>query len=144
MGFWRSTGKVMGQIVDVRVDKWVGVDTIKENTANLSRWVKTIFRIQEADRTETFEAAMIRLHLTDAMIEQRRRQYSILVYVFLTLAALVFAYGVYLAYQHSWGGVSLALALSLYSLSQAFRYDFWVYQFTKRKLGCSIKEWWLS
>jgi intracellular multiplication protein IcmV len=78
------------------------------------------------------------------MIEERRRQYSILVYVFLALAAIVFGYGIYLAYQHSWSGVTLAIALALYSLSQAFRYDFWVYQFTKRKLGCSIKEWWLS
>jgi intracellular multiplication protein IcmV len=87
---------------------------------------------------------MIRLSLTDVMIEERRRQYSILVYIFLALAVIVFGYGIYLAYGHSWGGVSLAMALSLYSLSQAFRYDFWVYQFTKRKLGCSIKEWWSS
>lgn len=144
MGFWRGTGKVMGQIVDVRVDKWIGVDRIKENSSNLFKWAKSIFRVQEATRTETFEAAMARLHLTDAMIEQRRRQYSILVYVFLAFSAIVFAYGIYLAYEHSWGGVSLAMALSVYSLSQAFRYDFWVYQFTKRKLGCSIKEWWSS
>jgi intracellular multiplication protein IcmV len=144
MGFWRGTGKVMGQIVDVRVDKWVGIDTVKENTQNLIKWTKSIFRIEEASSSETFEEAMLRLNLTDAMIEQRRRQFSILVYVFLSFAAIVFAYGIYLAYAHSWGGVSLSMALSLYSLSQAFRYDFWVYQFTKRKLGCSFKEWWSS
>ena len=61
MGFWSGTGKVMGQIVDVRVDKWVGVDTIKANTNNLIRWTKSIFRVEEATREETFEAAMIRL-----------------------------------------------------------------------------------
>ncbi|MEY3182753.1 MAG: intracellular multiplication protein IcmV [Pseudomonadota bacterium] len=144
MGFWRGTGKVMGQIVDVRVDKWVGVETIKENTSALLAWVKTVFRVQEAHREETFEAAMARLQLTDTMVEERRRQYSILVYIFLAFSFIIFAYGIYLAYQHSWGGVSLSMALTVYSLSQAFRYDFWVYQFTQRRLGCSVKEWWSS
>ena len=81
------------------------------------------------------------------MIEQRRRQYSILVYVFLSLAAsIVFALWKYIWLMNTAGGGKLApLALCLYSLSQAFRYDFWVYQFTKRKLGCcSLKEWWSS
>lgn len=144
MGFWRGTGKVMGQIVDVRVDKWVGVDAIKENTNTLVKWIRSIFRIQEASREETFEAAMERLNLSNEMIEQRRRQYSILVYVFLALSSIIFAYGIYLAYEHSWSAASLSMALVIYSLSQAFRYDFWVYQFTKKKLGCSIKEWWSS
>jgi intracellular multiplication protein IcmV len=144
MGFWSGTGKVAGQIVDVRVDKWVGVNTIKAHTYLLVSFVRSVFRMDQAMREETFEEAMARLNLTEAMLEQRRRQYSILVYLFLVFSSTVFVYGMYLAYCHNWGGMSLAVALMFYSLSQAFRYDFWVFQFTRRKLGCSVKEWWFS
>ena len=35
----------------------------------------------------------------------------------------------------------LAIAVSILSLSQAFRYHFWYFQIKHRKLGCTFEEW---
>jgi len=144
MGFWQTTGRVMGQIVDVRVDKWVGFDRIRMAMGEIGKMTRTITTIDQATREETFEEAVKRLNLTDAMIEAQKRQFSILVYLFLAAAIFIFCYGTYLAYIHNWNGVILSIALTAFSLAQAFRYDFWVYQLTKKKLGCTIQEWWHS
>lgn len=144
MGFWRSTGRVAGEIVNVRVDRWIGWDHIKSMTRLIGLLGKDILTPQRAFEQETFEQAVTRLGLTEGMIEAQKRQFSIFVYAFLIAALFIFCYGVYLAFCQNWYGLVLALALTAFSLSQAFRYDFWVFQLTNRKLGCSIQEWWNS
>jgi len=36
----------------------------------------------------------------------------------------------------------MVVALTLYVLTQAFRYHFWLFQLRNRKLGCTLSEWW--
>ena len=43
MGILRSTGKVAGQIVNVRADKWLGFDTIKESVNTQLNVARNLF-----------------------------------------------------------------------------------------------------
>lgn len=61
----------------------------------------------------------------------------------LMLVAALFFY-VYSLYQLIYGGilsVMVAVVIAFVCLTLAFRYHFWSFQIKKRKLGCSIKEW---
>ena len=141
MGFWKTSKKVAGHIVDVRVDKWIGLDSIKQTTRGIYGSAKELVTPEQAARTETFEQALERLNLTEADLAKQKIQFTRLFYFFVVLAFTVFGYGIYIALQGNLLGFLIAFALTAYALSQAFRYHFWVFQITKRKLGCSIKDW---
>ncbi|MDF2691496.1 MAG: icmV [Gammaproteobacteria bacterium] len=60
---------------------------------------------------------------------------------FLIIAGLSILYSIYnFVHKHSIPAF-LSLGFCLLCLSYAFRYHFWMFQITKRQLGCSFKEW---
>jgi len=133
--------KVAGRIVDVRVDKWMSWDYLSETADRFKVLLVDITVPKKATYSETFEEAMQRLELTEEDLIQRKKEFTRLIYFFLALAGLIVLYALYLAFMRSLAPSLIAFCLSLYCLTQAFRFHFWRFQLTHRKLGCTLKEW---
>lgn len=144
MGIFRSTKKLSTKIVDVRVDKWLSVDYLKETTNHFKVILIDIFVPKKPKFSESFEEALQRLELSEKDLQQRKEEFTRLFLFFTILSLSVISYGIYLAYKGSFGASLIAFCLSLYALTQAFRFHFWLFQLKNRKLGCTIKEWFNS
>lgn len=142
MGFFGGIKKVVKPFVDV--PKWVGYEQLKGVTG----WVKGLFKrtfvIRKQNYNETFEQAMVRLKLTEQDLAKRTHEFTWLVRFWLALFFLVILYAAYMAGIASWAGLIISISVSLLTLSQAFRYHFWLFQIRHRKLGCTLREWWHS
>lgn len=144
MGLWKSTKNVASKIFDVRVDKWMSIPYLKEVSGRTGQLVKNLVIPKKATRKETFEQALERLNITEADLVERQKEFTRLVRLFLTLAFLIISYGLYMLVK-GYPIVSLiAFCISLYTLSQAFHFHFWLFQMKNRKLGCTLTEWFHS
>lgn len=141
MGMFKSSKKTASRLVDVRVDKWVSLDYLSETADNFKVILLDSVIPKKATYSETFEEAMNRLELTEADLVQRQKEFSQLFYFFISLSIVIMSYGLFLAFTSTMVAALIAFCLSIYTLAQAFRFHFWLFQLKHRKLGCSIKEW---
>jgi intracellular multiplication protein IcmV len=142
MGIWSGTKKTAGVMLNFRVDQWLGVENLKDGAKAITQSAKTLFTVQKATHTETFEEALVRLNITEADLEQRKVEFSRLMLIYLGVTVLLIAYAIYLALATASIGASIVtVLLSMYSSINAFRFHFWLFQIKKRKLGCTIHEW---
>lgn len=132
---------IMGRLIDTRVDKWMSWDYISDTTGRLKNTVDDLITPEKPKYKETFSEAMIRLNLTEEDLQQRKKEFSRLFYFFLLISLAIIGYAVYLASNHHFGGCLISFCLACYTLSQAFKWNFWLFQIRNRKLGCSVKEW---
>ena len=144
MGLWKSTKNLASKVFDVRVDKWMSIPYLKEVTGRTGSLVKSLVVPKKATRKETFEQALERLNITEADLIQRQKEFTRLVYVFLSIAAVIISYAIYMIIKGYAIVGLIALCLSLYTLSQAFHFHFWLFQMKNRKLGCTLTEWFYS
>lgn len=141
MGFFSTTKKVAGRIIDIRVDRWISLDYIKETSDRYKILLLDAVVPKKATYSETFEEAMIRLQLTEEDITQRKKEFTQLLYSFIAISVAIILYALYMAIAGKMVASLIAFCLSLYTLSQAFRFHFWLFQLKNRKLGCTLKEW---
>lgn len=142
MGFLSGVKKVGGTIFNFRVKEWFGTDTIVSNFHNIRDNFKSTFTQQQAELSETFEEALVRLNLTEEDINHRRIEFRRLFIIFSIIAVVIFIYSIIIAVlRNNIGGFFMGFAITLYALSHAFKYHFWLYQINKRKLGCTVREW---
>lgn len=146
MGIFKSS-KEKGfrpRIVDLRVDRWLSVDYLKETTSHFKAILNDIVVPKRARYSETFDEAVHRLHLTDSELAQRKLEFSRLFYFFIILSLFVIGYGLYFAFHGHFISAIISFCLSIYSFTQAFRFHFWLFQLKNRKLGCTLREWFNS
>jgi intracellular multiplication protein IcmV len=142
MGFFSGVRKVGGTIFNFRVKDWFGTDFIVDNFKNIRTNFKHTFTQQQAELKETFDESLIRLNLTETDLANRKKEFKRLLLIFIAVAVLIFVYSLAIAIiNHNIGGFFMGLAITLYALSHAFKYHFWLYQINKRKLGCTVREW---
>ncbi len=141
MGFWSGARKLAGTIVDVRVDRWMSYDLLKNTSQNTYRIAEDLIRTKQATYLETFEEAMARQGLTEEDINARKKEFTRLTYTYVTLALILLGYCGYMIFEKSLFGSSISFLLVLYCLTQAFRFHFWLFQLRERKLGCTFQEW---
>lgn len=144
MGIFKSTKKAAGKIIDVRVDKWISWDYLKETTGHFKAILFDIAIPKKATHLESFEEAMSRLGLSEKDLEARKNEFTKLFYFFLVLSLGVFAYALYLSLKGTLVSSLITFCLAFYALTQAFQFHFWLFQIKNRKLGCSVKEWFNS
>jgi intracellular multiplication protein IcmV len=142
MGFFSGVKKVAKPFVDV--PRWIGYDQLKGFTGWLAGLIKRTFTIQQAAHTETFEESMVRLKLTEQDLIQRVKEFKRLMIFWLVAFIMVLGYAAYQVGMGAWGSFILSLSIAFLTLSQVFRYSFWVFQIRHRKLGCTLREWWYS
>ncbi len=122
---------------------WIGTTNLRATTGVIWGITKGLFVAPEAERTETFEDAIDRLHLKKEELEKRKNTFLTYSVLFVMLAGFSFATSFVLALQyHSFYGWLFSILVTLLFLSQAFRYHFWFFQIKHRKLGCTFQEWW--
>lgn len=144
MGFWRGLGKVAGSVVDIRVDKWTSYSYLKDSSKNIKGIATDLFTIKTAARTETFEEAVIRMHLTEDDLVRRKKEFLSIAFLFVFLALGLLFYGLYWAMNLIISATLISFCLCAFCLSQAFRFHFWYFQVKNRKLGCTVQEWFNS
>lgn len=121
--------------------KWMGAKDIKANTAVLFSAIKTLFTYNKPSQKETFEAAMMRLKLTENDLARTSKQYKHMALINLSLAIITLLYAVFLLIERHYLGGMPALGITLLFLVLAFRNHFWFFQIRQRKLGCTVREW---
>lgn len=126
----------------VNVRRWASSDTVKEESKVLKDMVVDTFAQQESQGKTSFEEAMKKYNLSEADIEKKKMD-NLTVSVFvLALAIGMFAYAIYMiVVLESIQGFVASLGVCSVLLAIAFRFHFWYYQFSRRKLGCTFKEW---
>jgi intracellular multiplication protein IcmV len=87
---------------------------------------------------------LTRLNLTEQDIQKRQLEFRRLLILYVACAVFLFCYAFYLAWQRSVHGATACFVITIVSLTQVFRYHFWMFQLKKRKLGCTFREWWDS
>lgn len=141
MGIFKSTRGIASRIIDIRVDKWLSLDYLTETTNRYKILLKDSVVPQKATYSETFEEAMERMNLTEIDLVQRKKEFTQLFYAFLGLSVGIILYALYMAFKGSMISSLISFCLCLYTLAQAFRFHFWLFQLENRKLGCTFKEY---
>lgn len=142
MGVLKSTGKILGVFINVRVDKWIGLSDHIQNTKYIAGRAKELFSPEEANRTETFEDAMQRLNVSEEQLDSTDKYFTFLLRMYVFIALLILAYSFYqMIIVKSVLSTIMTFSLVLYALANSFRYHFWRFQIRYRKLGCSFRDW---
>ncbi len=123
------------------VKQWFDWERIKAFTLYLKNGIKKFFVPQQNDVVESFAEAKARLDLSDEDLLSRQKALYRLSLMMVIISVLLLFYAFYNLYLGSLRAFYLSLVVMLIGLVLAFRYHFWYFQIKKRKLGCSLKEW---
>ncbi len=144
MGIIKKTRKILGHVIDLKVDRWVDLDYLKHSTKYYWRQAKFIFSSQKPTHEESFDEAVERMDLTPETLNKQVSHFGFIVVFFMFLAVSLFSYSLYMVWHKNWMGAGLAIALMFYALSLAFHFHFWRFQIANQKLGCSLREWFMA
>ena len=141
MGLWKGTKKVVGHMVDVRVDRWIDLTSLQNSTRYFWDRTKSLFSIQTAEHPESFEEAVDRMGLSPETVTKQSERFLRLSLFFVLMTTALLIYTIILYHLKNWTGMGICTSLSLYALSLAFRFHFWHFQISQKKLGCHVWEW---
>lgn len=141
MGLWRGVKKGLGKVFNFQVDRWLDYPNLKGSAVYFYRQLKSLYKFETASRTETYEDAVARLKLSAEDLNIQRNHFEFFARIFFVLFLSILGYGLWISVNGNWMGGIMSLALAIYALTNAFRYDLWKYQIQQKKLGCSLKEW---
>ncbi len=145
MGLFSKMKTAGGYVFNFRVSKWLGLDQIKSSTRGIMSFGLDVFTPEQPNNAETFEEALVRLNITEEQLLQRKKEFLALMILFLLIATAIFIYSIFIAYSYkNFIGFIMGFAVTIYALTLAFRYHFWIYQIKHRKLGCSLRDWFLD
>lgn len=121
---------------------WVGWDEKKFEFSTILSVLREMFAVPTPAREETFEQALVRLQIEEESLQPLTKRYKNFAIFFMICSIVTFAYAFFLLFAHhalfAW---LMALAIASFFLGQAFRYHFWHYQLTVRRLGVTFAEW---
>lgn len=121
---------------------WLGYDSLKDQNRTLWDIVKDLFRPASPERQESFDAAVQRFNLTEADLDEAKKNFLFFAIIFSVLAVFSLFLGFYVLIWHeTFAGLILSFATFALFAAQAFKYHFWYFQITQRKLGCTFNDW---
>lgn len=121
---------------------WLDYDSLSNQTSTLVTVLRSMFMPPKAQREETFEQAMQRQEITEKDLTEMSATYQAYTILFVVLGIAVFCYALFLLFaHHSFTGLMLGLGAAAMLFGQAFKYDFWRLQITKRQLGLTLGDW---
>ena len=140
MSFFGGVKKIIKPLVDV--PKWIGYRQLVTTQRVIFGYLKRLYTPEQAELSESFEAALLRLNLTEADLAKRLQEFTRLQRIWVALLLLVAGYALYnLWFQQAWRAFLPCVGFSLVILTQIFRYHFWLFQIRQRRLGCSFRDW---
>lgn len=132
-------GSLFTKIIDIR--QWLDWSRVKSFTLYLVNGFSRLFVSQKKAKSESFEAAKTKLHLSDENIMAKQRALFRLSIIMLVSAFLILLYAGYQIYYGSIKAFLVSIVVVLIALVLSFRYHFWYYQMKHHRLGCSFNEW---
>jgi intracellular multiplication protein IcmV len=139
VGFFSGIKKIIKPFVDV--PKWIGYRQLAKTNRDLFSFVRKFFVPERATTEESFDAALLRLKVTEADLVQRLKEFRRLMWIWITLFSICLAYSIYLLSENALRGFFPCVGLGLVILTQVFRYHFWIFQIKHRRLGCTFRDW---
>lgn len=136
----RGIGKVIKPLVNFPA--WMGWNQIKVSGNTIKEAAKLLADQPKSHRQENFQQAIARLRLSEADLAQRMTFFKRMAFFYLLVAIGLFGYAVYMVIGEYWAAALLSTVLTVLAAVLALRQHFWYYQMKKRKLGCTLKEWW--
>jgi intracellular multiplication protein IcmV len=128
----------------VNFPAWMGASGLRRTAGDISTMSRELFTLKHAPvREETFEEAIARFNLSEADLKQRQRAFGRLAALYLFVVFCLGIYVVYLWYNHAILSVFMTLVLMLVASSFAFKEHFWYVQMRQRRLGLTLKQWFL-
>jgi len=141
MSLWQKTAKAVGVVVNLQIDQWLDLQGLKKTTRYFFQQGKQLFKVQQAQYAESFEEAVHRLELTPELLNLQKKRYLSLSLFFLVIVLALFGYTIFLIMAGNKMGALTTLALAFYAGSMVFRFHFWYFQISQKKLGCAMREW---
>ena len=92
-------------------------------------------------KAASFDKVVAKLNLSEEELKVRAHGLLRLGYIMSFMAFVLFCYTGYLIVYGSLKAVLISSIEMIVALALAFRYHFWHFQIYRRKLGCSVKEW---
>lgn len=139
----KKTGSRIGGVLKriFRVREWIDWERIRSWTLYLINGLKRLFIPQHNVASESFNAAMTRLKISEAdLLAKQKGLYWLSIIMVLTATFILFYTGYQLFYG-TFKAAVVSIVVMMIALVLAFRYHFWYFQIKKRKLGCTLKEW---
>ncbi|MFI4918342.1 MAG: type IVB secretion system protein IcmV [Legionellales bacterium] len=131
--------RIFSSIINIRA--WADWDRMKSFTLYLGYGVKRLLVPENPTATESFDAAMERLGISDADLLIKQKALFRLSTLMLFLAGLILIYAGYHLFYGAFKAAIVSFVVMLIALVLAFRYHFWYYQMKTRKLGCTFNQW---
>lgn len=124
----------------------LGFETLKQQTGSVKDIVKSAYKHADSDehKPTTFEDSLKHYGITEEKLQLRMRNALWTVYFCLALSVGTFGYGIYQLLNHFFTGGLMCSVLTLILWTMAFREHFNWFQMQQRRLGCTVKEWFLS
>lgn len=138
----RGIGKLAKPFVNF--PQWMGWGQISSAGKTIKETGQSLFEKPKANRQESFEQAVARMHLSEKDLQQRMQTFLRMTMIYGAFALALFAYVIYLVITAHFAAAFLSLILTVLALTLAFRQHFWYFQIKQRKLGCTVKEWFNS
>ncbi len=141
MGLFSGFRKFASQIIDIRVDRWMNFQGNKDNALYFFNLARQLLKRSPPAPLEAFEKVVEEHALSDADLQEKSEKNKAIALLFVFCAVLLLLYTTVLICLGNFMGTCISAALVVYALSQAFRFHFWHFQISQRKLGCSLSEW---
>ena len=100
MGFFSSIKKGGSYVFNFKVTSWLGIEQIKDSTNSVKDFGRTIFIPQQAEHKETFEEALVRLNITAEQLDQRRKEFTRLMIIYILIITIAHFHNLIRTYYH--------------------------------------------
>jgi len=122
--------------------RWLDVESIRATTLTIYNVLRSMWVVPEAGGAESFEDALKRLDLSEEEVAKRITSYRYYALIFVLAGFLSFFYGFYLIFRfHTFAGWLITTGMAALFFAQAFQYDFWAFQMSRRQLGLSFSQY---
>ena len=124
------------------ISRNVGMPILKGAARFMGDIARGFFTIPKTEQRESFEQAMRRMHLSEADLSARHKQFMQQFFIFLLGSLGLLLYSIYLFAELALIPATIVLLMAMIFVIYAFRAHFWAFQIKHKKLGCSWQEWW--
>lgn len=122
---------------------WMDTDRLMNTAKAIKQHSQGMYKISAPkENVETFEEAAARFNLSPKELKSKMNNFKWLACFFAILSIAMGWYTLYSLWNSFFlaGLVSFGLMAGL--LGFIFKYHFWYFQMSRRRLGCTIQEWW--
>ncbi len=127
----------------LKVKEWTNYHDLRDTASWLGSLAKKVFDTKASNQQQEFAQAMAHFRMDEATLQRRMQWFRQLTWFYLVCFIAMLVYCHWFLYAES-GSVLITAAgycVSLLLLVQAFRFSYWHCQMAKRKLGCSVLDW---